>query len=79
MEEFKNINKTVGLKQSLKAIQKGIVDKVYIANDAEERVVSKIINLCTEKNIPIVYADSMKQLGKACGIDVGAAVVSIVK
>lgn len=79
MEDFRNINKMVGLKQSLKAVQKEIVEKVYIAKDAEERVVSKIINLCAEKNIPIVYTDSMMQLGKACGIDVGAAVVSILK
>ena len=35
--------------------------------------------MCREKDIPIVYADSMKQLGKACGIDVGAAVVSVTK
>ncbi|MDQ2086685.1 ribosomal L7Ae/L30e/S12e/Gadd45 family protein [Herbivorax sp. ANBcel31] len=79
MEDFKDINKIVGLKQSLKAVQKGIVGEVYIAKDAEERVVSKIVDLCTEKDIPIVYADSMKQLGKACGIDVSAAVVSILK
>ena len=79
MENLKNIDKTVGLKQSLKAIQKGIVDKVYVAKDAEERVVSRIISLCEEKDIPIVYADSMKQLGKACEIDVSAAVVSILK
>ncbi|AUG58501.1 Ribosome-associated protein L7Ae-like protein [Acetivibrio saccincola] len=79
MDDFKNINKMVGLKQSLKAVQKGIVEKVYIAKDAEERVVSKIIDLCEEKDIPIVYTDSMKQLGRACGIDVGAAVVSVLK
>lgn len=79
MEDFRNINKTVGLKQSLKAVQKEKVDKIYVAKDAEERVVSKIINLCKEKDIPIVYADNMKQLGKACGIDVNAAVVSILK
>jgi large subunit ribosomal protein L7A len=33
--------------------------------------------LANETNIPVTYVDSMKKLGKACGIKVGAAVVAI--
>ena len=29
-------------------------------------------------NVPITYVDSMKKLGKACGIEVGAATVAII-
>ena len=30
-------------------------------------------------DIPVTYVDSMNKLGKACGIEVGAAVVAITK
>jgi large subunit ribosomal protein L7A len=41
--------------------------------------VRNIIEEAQNKNIQIVYVDSMKKLGKACGIDVGAATAVIVK
>ncbi|TYQ17657.1 UNVERIFIED_CONTAM: LSU ribosomal protein L7AE [Acetivibrio alkalicellulosi] len=77
LNDLKNIKKSVGLKQSIKSLEKGIVNQVYIAKDADEKVVRKIKEMCLEKNIPVIYIDTMKLLGKACGIDVGAAVVSI--
>ena len=78
-ESLKTSNKTVGIKQTLKAVEKAAVKQVFIAKDADERVVSKIKELCEKGNIQITYVDNMKQLGKACGIDVGAATVSILK
>ena len=38
-----------------------------------------VVETATELNVPITYVDSMKMLGKACGIDVGAATVAIKK
>ncbi|MBP2002627.1 large subunit ribosomal protein L7A [Paenibacillus shirakamiensis] len=69
----------IGAKQTAKAIEHGEVDEVYIAQDADPRITSKIIGLCTKLSIQVTYVDTMKELGKACGIDVGAAVVAIVK
>jgi large subunit ribosomal protein L7A len=46
---------------------------VYVARDAEERIVSPIVRLCEEKSLELVLVDSMSELGKACGIKVGAA------
>lgn len=79
LDEIKHHSKTVGLKQSLRAVEANRVQAVYIAKDAEERVVAKIIELCREKNIEIRKAESMKALGRACGIDVGTAVAAIIK
>lgn len=79
LDEIKHHSKTVGLKQSLRAVEADRVQAVYIAKDAEERVVAKIIELCREKNIEIRKAESMKALGRACGIDVGTAVAAIIK
>lgn len=77
LEILKNGNRTVGLKQSVKAIEKSMAKQVFIASDADERVIGRIKELCLKNNIPIVYVDTMKQLGKACNIDVGAAVACL--
>ncbi|MDT8862297.1 50S ribosomal protein L7ae-like protein [Alkalihalobacillus sp. MEB130] len=69
----------IGTKQTLKALDDGIVSEVLIANDAEYRVIYKVEALAKTKEIPLLYVDSMKKLGKACGIDVGAATVALRK
>lgn len=69
----------VGLKQTLKAIELGKAQEIIIAKDADKRITSKVIQQCNQKGLTILYADSMKQLGKACGIDVGSATVAILK
>jgi large subunit ribosomal protein L7A len=77
LDSIRNMKKIIGLKQSVKAIQNGQAEKVYIAKDAEERVVRSIREACDCRNIEIIYVESMNQLGKASGINVGASVVCI--
>ncbi|MFC5713786.1 50S ribosomal protein L7ae-like protein [Thalassorhabdus alkalitolerans] len=69
----------IGTKQTLKALEAGTADEVIVAEDAEKRVVNKIILAAKDRNIPIHTVDSMQLLGKACGIDVGAATVALKK
>ncbi|KYG33943.1 50S ribosomal protein L7ae-like protein [Alkalihalobacillus trypoxylicola] len=72
-------NLVIGTKQTLRALTNNEVLEVYIAKDAEFRVIQKVEGLATNKEVPIVYVDSMKMLGKACDIEVGAATVAIKK
>lgn len=72
-------NKKIGIKQSLKAIANGKALVLYIAEDAEQHVVRSIVEKAESQQIPIVYIKTMVLLGKACGIDVGAATAVIVK
>ncbi|NPV54073.1 MAG: 50S ribosomal protein L7Ae-like protein [Firmicutes bacterium] len=71
--------KAVGTKETLKALERGDVKTVFVADDAEEHVVRNIRNLCKTKGVPIVNIDTMTQLGKACGIEVGAAAAAILQ
>ncbi|MFY9139677.1 MAG: ribosomal L7Ae/L30e/S12e/Gadd45 family protein [Thermacetogeniaceae bacterium] len=71
--------KTVGLKQTLKAVERDQAEVVFVAQDAEKHIVMPLVDCCQEKGIGIVYVDSMKELGKVCGIKVGAASASILK
>ena len=75
--ELQTQDKTVGLKQSIKKIRSGEAKKVFIALDAAPGLVEEISLACSEKNIPIVEVSEMKELGRAAGIDVGAAVVAV--
>lgn len=79
LDNLKHINKVVGVKQSEKAIAAGEADYVYIAADAHERVTEPIRRLCAEHGVKTIAAESMAHLGSACGIDVGAAVVAVLK
>ncbi|PWU67479.1 MULTISPECIES: 50S ribosomal protein L7ae-like protein [Gracilibacillus] len=72
-----NIEKIIGTKQVIKAIKNGEAKEVIIASDADQHITSKVSHVAKDYNVPIAYVDSMKKLGKTCGIDVGAATVAI--
>lgn len=79
LEILKSANKTIGIKQTLKAVENKTAETVYIAKDADEKVVRALMELCLENSVEIVYIETMKQLGKACGIEVGAAAACVLK
>jgi len=69
-----------GTNESTKAIEKGIAQLVVIAEDVEPKeIVMHLPALCDEKKIPYVYVPSKLELGKAAGIDVSSASISIVE
>lgn len=78
LSEIRDHAKVIGTKQVNKAIAKGQVDKVYLARDAEPHITEPIRELCRQKDIPVIMVDTMESLGKACGIEVGAAAVALV-
>lgn len=75
LEELKRNNKYIGLKQSLRAIEHGEAKKAIVAQNIAPDMYHEIIKKCQDGNVPIEYVDTMEELGKACGIDVGAAIV----
>ncbi len=72
-------HRVVGTRQTTKALQRGAVETVFVAVDAEPHVTRDIISKCQEDGIEVVQAYTMSELGKACRIDVGAATVAILK
>lgn len=67
----------IGTKQAVKAMRAGLVSELIIALDADKWVTDPAILLAKEIGIPIAKVESKSELGKACGIHVGAAVVAI--
>ncbi|MHC1760294.1 MAG: ribosomal L7Ae/L30e/S12e/Gadd45 family protein [Negativicutes bacterium] len=76
---FKKVSKVIGIKQSLKAVGKGCALEVYLAEDADSRMTLPLKQACQTQNVPVVCGCSMEELGTACGIDVGAAAITILK
>lgn len=68
----------VGAKQTLKAIKNGTAKIVYVAQDAESKVINPIVDLSNQKGVEVVYLESMEKLGTLCGIDVGAATACLI-
>ena len=77
-ETFKNAkHKTVGLKQTQRALEKGLVRRLFIAKDAEPHVLRPALDWCTNHTVECIEVPTMKELGKACGIEVGTAVAAL--
>ena len=71
--------RVVGAKQTLKVIQAEQAEVVYLARDADEHVTGPIRRECLNRGINIVDVETMAELGRACSIEVGAAVASVMK
>lgn len=70
--------KVVGAKQVGRAVESGRAQTVYLAQDADPRVTQPVALICAEKGVKVELVPSMRELGKACGISVGAAVAATV-
>jgi large subunit ribosomal protein L7A len=79
LDTLKTAKKTVGVKQVSKAVEKDLVQAVYIAQDAEQRLVEPLQVLCSQRKVEIKMTLSMVELGRSCGIEVGAAAVAVLK
>lgn len=70
--------RTVGARQTLRALHRGVARVVYVARDADPEVTRPIVELSQRLAVQVVYVDSMQALGKACGIDVGASAAALI-
>lgn len=78
-QKLASAEKVVGAKQSRKAIREGRVQCVYLACDADPAVTEPIAQSCAEQGLPVETGCTMAQLGQACRITVGAAVVALLR
>jgi large subunit ribosomal protein L7A len=75
--ELSSQEKVIGVKQSRKAIREGRAKQVYLACDADPAIVDPVAESCAVAGIPVEQSHTMAQLGQACRITVGAAVVAV--
>lgn len=76
---LRSARKRIGVKQAIKALESDSVALVYIAGDADRQITAEVVALCLVKDIELITCATRAELGSACGIDVGAAVVALLK
>lgn len=67
----------IGTKQTIKALRAGEIKELFVAEDADLHVLDDVLALAEQYKVPVNKVDSMRKLGKACGIDVGASAAAI--
>ena len=69
--------KVIGIKQSTKAMKNGEGRILYVAKNANDKMVTPLVELAKKCGVEIKHVKNMKILGEMCGIDVKSAVALI--
>ena len=77
--ELRSKNTVVGMRRSLKIIEAGCAKKAFIAGNVEPTITRKLLDACRQNGVALELVATKAELGKACGIDVDAAVAVIKK
>ena len=79
LEELRSAEKVIGVKQSRRAVRDALAQQVFLACDADPALIDPIAEQCGAASVPVSREFTMKELGQAAGIHVGAAVVTVLK
>ena len=69
----------VGSKQLRKALNKGVARYVFLAENADPAITEPLEALCKANQVSYAWVRTMQDLGRACGIDVGAAAAAAIR
>ena len=58
--------RVAGLKQVFRFLRQGLLEKVFIAKDADEEIAGKLKQACEKYGIPYDMEYTMHQIGSAC-------------
>ena len=78
LTQLEQAAKVVGVKQTRRALNDGRAKALYLACDADPALTEPLAELAESKGIPVCRTERMRDLGRACGIAVGAAVAATV-
>ncbi|MCI9171355.1 MAG: 50S ribosomal protein L7ae-like protein [Lawsonibacter sp.] len=79
IQELSGPNKVVGAKQAKRALRDGRAVRLFMAMDADPRLLQPLVQEAVNRQVPVSQVSTMKELGAACGIAVGAAVAVLTK
>ncbi|WP_055668483.1 ribosomal L7Ae/L30e/S12e/Gadd45 family protein [Desnuesiella massiliensis] len=71
--------KVIGVKQANKSIKNGLGKVLYVAKDADHKLTTSLVDSAEDHSVEVIYVETMKELGKLCGIEVGASAALILK
>ena len=77
LEQLNTQRKVVGIKQLRKAMKDGLVAKAFVAENADPRLTEPLEAECRQYEVELIRVPTMAELGKACGISVGASAAGL--
>lgn len=77
LEQLNTQRKVVGIKQLRKSLKDGLVSRVFAARNADPKLTEPLEEECRLCGVELVWVPTMAELGKACGISVGASAAGL--
>ena len=69
----------VGAKQLRKSLQNGTAGFVFLAKNADPAITEPMETLCRNVSVEYAWIATMSDLGRVCGIEVGAAAAAVLQ
>lgn len=66
-----------GIKQTRKAVRNGTAAGVLLAENADPALTQPLEELCRQRQIPVRWVATMRELGQICRLSVGAAAAAV--
>ncbi len=79
LPDLRNFQVAVGNKQLRKALLSGRAKYVFLAKNADPVITAPIAEACVTHGVRMQWCETMAELGKACGIDVGASAAAVLE
>jgi len=79
LHRLKQGSKVIGTKQTLRALEREQASVLYVAKDAQNKVTVRVLDLAKGQNLPIVYVETMDELGSVCDVEVKTATAALIK
>ena len=73
LKDLSSEKRVVGIKQLRRALADHQAKQVFLARDADPALIEPIETFCKENHVLYQFVPTMRELGQACGICVGAA------
>ena len=79
MAENRKNNMIVGAKAVKKCLRNRQICTAFLAENADPAVTDPIAQMCSAEDIPLIWVKTMAELGRTCGIEVGAAAAAAIR
>ena len=79
LNELSSSLRTAGFNSVMRSLKRGEVIKIFLADDADEKIAGEVRKISAETNTPVEVAEDSVKLGRACVVSHKTAVAAILK
>ena len=79
LTELASSPRTAGFNSVMRSLKRGEVIKIFLADDADEKIAGEVRKISAETNTPVEVAEDSGKLGRACVVSHKTAVAAILK